>query len=57
MSFALYVLGYIIFVVGLTIGANMLHIPGRWIAVGDVVLIGLGIMMAVTGTRQRDSSH
>jgi hypothetical protein len=57
MSFAIYVVGFLIFVVGLSIGAHMLHVPPRWIAVGDLVLVGLGIMMAVTGTRQRDPSN
>jgi hypothetical protein len=56
MSFAIYVIGYVIFVVGVTIAANMLHVPPRWIAVGDLVLIGIGIMTGVSRTRQRDPS-
>jgi hypothetical protein len=50
------VIGYIIFIVGLSIGAHMLHVPPRWIAVVDVVLIGLGIVSAAKNTRQRDPS-
>ena len=56
MSFALYVLGYIIMVAGLAIGAHMLHVPPRWIAVGVMVLAGIGITSAVTATRHRDPS-
>jgi hypothetical protein len=57
MSFALYVVGFIVLIIGLSIGAHLLHVPPRWIAVGDIVLIGLGIITGVTGTRQRDPSR
>ena len=56
MSFALYAIGFVIFVIGISIAAHLLHVPPRWIAVGDITLIGLGIMSAVRGTRQRDPS-
>ena len=54
MSFGLYLVGYLIFVIGLAIGAHMLHMPPRWIGVGVLVLAGLGILKAVASTRQRD---
>ncbi|HYL74974.1 MAG TPA: hypothetical protein VEU96_12260 [Bryobacteraceae bacterium] len=57
MSFALYVVGFIILIVGLVMGANLMHVPERWIGVGVVVLIGLGILTGVTATRQKDSSN
>jgi predicted signal transduction protein with EAL and GGDEF domain len=57
MSFALYILGFIVLIVGLAVGANMMHIPPRWIGVGVLVLIGLGIVTGATATRQRDSSN
>jgi hypothetical protein len=56
MSFALYVIGFIILIIGLSYGAYLAHIPAHWIAVGDIVLIGLGIVTGVTGTRQKDPS-
>ncbi|HEV2688824.1 MAG TPA: hypothetical protein VGV35_09725 [Bryobacteraceae bacterium] len=56
MSFALYVVGFIVLIVGLVMGANLMHVPERWIGVGVVVLIGLGILTGVTATRQKDSS-
>ena len=56
MSFALYVIGFIIFIVGLSIGAHLLHVPPRWIAVSDIVLIGLGILSGAKNTRQKDPS-
>lgn len=55
MSFGIYLLGYIILIVGLAIGANMMHMPPRWIGVGVLIFIGIGIISAVTATRTRDS--
>ena len=57
MSFALYTIGFVIMIVGLIYGATLLHIPTNWIVVGTIVLLGLGIVMAVTSTRQRDPSN
>lgn len=57
MSFALYIVGYIILIVGLAIGAHLAHVPPRWIGVGAIVMIGLGLVHAVADTRQRDSSN
>jgi hypothetical protein len=56
MSFALYIVGFIVLIVGLAYGAHLMHIPPRWIGVGVLVLIGLGVVTGVTHTRQRDSS-
>jgi hypothetical protein len=57
MSFGLYIVGFIVLIVGLSIGAYLLHVPAQWIGVGVVVLIGLGILSGVTTTRQRDPSQ
>jgi hypothetical protein len=56
MSFGIYIVGYIILIIGLTIGANMLHLPPKWILVGVLCLVGVAIMHGVTATRQRDPS-
>jgi hypothetical protein len=56
MSFGLYIVGFIVLIVGLAIGAHLAHVPNQWIGVGVVVLAGLGILKAVTHTRQRDPS-
>jgi len=56
MSFGLYIVGFIVLIVGLALGAYLMHIPAQWIGVGIVVLIGLGILTGVTTTRQRDPS-
>ncbi|HUG37316.1 MAG TPA: hypothetical protein VML54_10225 [Candidatus Limnocylindrales bacterium] len=45
--------GFAILIVGLAIGANMLHVPPKWIAVGALVLIGIGIVTGVTHARHK----
>ena len=56
MSFGLYIVGFIVMIIGLAFGAHLLHVPPKWIGVGIVVLIGLGILTGVTTTKQRDPS-
>ena len=54
MSFAIYILGFLIVIGGLTYGAHLAHVPERWIVVGVIVLAGLGILTGVTSTRHKD---
>jgi hypothetical protein len=56
MSFGLYLLGYIVLIIGLAIGAHLMHVPPRWIGVGVIVMIGIGILTGVTRTRRPDPS-
>lgn len=56
MSFGLYLLGYVILIIGLALGAHLLHVPPRWIGVGVIVMIGIGILTGVTSTRRPDPS-
>lgn len=53
-SFQTYLLGYIILVIGLAIGAYLLGLPTIWIAVATIVLIGIGIIAATGRTKPRD---
>jgi hypothetical protein len=54
MTFGLYVVGFLIFIGGLIYGAVLMHVPQRWIVVGAVVLLGLGIFTGAKATRQKD---
>jgi len=54
MSFAIYLVGYLVLIVGLAIGAHLLHVPQQWIGVGALCLIGIAIVHGVTATRQKD---
>jgi hypothetical protein len=54
LSFTIYSIGYAIVIIGLIYAAHLMHIPAHWIAVGAVVLLGVGILSAVKATRQKD---
>lgn len=56
MSFGLYILGYVILIAGLGLGAYYMHIPAHWVTVGVLVLIGIGVASGVAKTRQKDPS-
>ena len=57
MSFGIYLVGFIVMIIGLATGAYLLHVPLQWIGVGVLVMVGLGILLGVTTTRQRDPSN
>ena len=56
MSFGIYIAGYIILIIGLAIGANMLHLPPKWIGVVILCMVGVAILHGVTATRQKDAA-
>jgi len=56
MSFGIYMVGFLVLVIGLALGAYMMHIPAQWIGVGVVCMVGLGILLGVTNTKQKDPS-
>jgi hypothetical protein len=56
MSLLIYLIGYAIFVAGLGLGAYYLHVPPRWIGVGVLVFVGLGVAGGVAKTRTKDPS-
>lgn len=53
-SFAIYLIGIIIVIGGLAYIAVLAYVPNQWIVGGVVVLLGLGILGAVTKTRRKD---
>lgn len=55
-SFATYLIGFIILVIGLAAGAFLLNVPTSWILVGVIVLLGIGVLMATSRTKTRDVS-
>lgn len=54
MSFALYLLGFIIVIAGLAWGAMVAGVPQTYILIGAVVLFGIGLLSAVKRTRPKD---
>ena len=56
-SLAIYIVGFIILIGGLAYGASMAGLATQWIVVGVLVLMGIGVVLGVTRTRQKDPSH
>lgn len=53
-AFMLYVIGFFFLLAGLVYGAYLVHIPQTWIIVGTLVVVGIGVMSAVSHTKRRD---
>ena len=53
-SFATYLIGFIILVIGLAWAAILLNVPPIWVGVGVVALLGIGLMMATRREKPRD---
>lgn len=54
MTFGLYLLGFVIVIIGLAWGASALGVAPLWIGIGALVLLGIGIFSGATRTRQKD---
>jgi hypothetical protein len=53
-SFGIYVIGFVIVIVGLALAANMLGVPGTWIGIGIIVLVGIAVLTGVSRTKRPD---
>lgn len=53
-SLAIYLLGIVVLIGGLAYGASLAGLATQWIVVGAVVLLGIGIVTAVSRTRSKD---
>ena len=53
-SFGIYLIGFIILIVGLAIAASLLGAPSLCIGVGVIVLIGIGVLTGVSRTKRPD---
>lgn len=47
-SSQIYLVGFVVVIVGLAIAAYLLNVPPVWIAVGIIVLVGVAIMAAAS---------
>lgn len=54
MSFMLYLVGFIVFIAGLAWLATVMGVSQTYIMIGAVILLGIGIVTAVTRTRTKD---
>ena len=48
MSFAIYLLGFVILIGGLAYGASMAGLSTQWIVVGALVVLGMGVALPLT---------
>ncbi|MEO5698125.1 MAG: hypothetical protein ABIQ60_13440 [Burkholderiaceae bacterium] len=56
MSFALYLLGFVVFIGGVAWGMVTAGVPQLYVAIVCVILVGLGIVTGVSKTRSKDPS-
>ncbi len=54
-SLSVYLVGFLVLTAGLAMGAHLAGVPTAWIGAGGIVMLGLGILLAVTKTRMRDT--
>lgn len=54
-SYALYVIGYAILIAGLAWAAHLLGVSNTWVAVGAIVLLGIGVITGVSRARRPDT--
>ena len=55
-NFAIYLIGIVLVTCGLAWTANKLGAPPIWIIIGAIIIIGMGIMAAVSKTRLKEKS-
>jgi hypothetical protein len=53
-SFSIYLIGFVVVIVGLALAANLLGVPTTWIVIGVIVLLGLAILSGVSRTKRPD---
>ncbi len=56
MSFALYLVGFIIFVAGVAWALVTAGVPSLYVGIGTVILLGIGMFTGVSRTRGKDPS-
>jgi apolipoprotein N-acyltransferase len=53
-SFGIYVIGFIIVIVGLALAAHLLGVSSTWIGIGIIILVGIAILSGVSKTKRPD---
>ena len=54
MNTVIYLVGTLIVIGALAYGASIMGVDAVWIGIGAAVCVGLGVMTAVTHTRQKE---
>ena len=56
MSFALYIIGFVIVIVGVAWALIAAHVSTLYVMITCVILLGVGILTGVTKMRSKDTS-
>ena len=56
MSFAIYLVGFVLLTGGVAWGLVTAGVPSLYVAIACVILVGLGIISGVSKTRTKDPS-
>ena len=54
-SFGVYLIGFIILIIGLAFGAYLAGAPPVWIGVGVICLVGIAVLLGVTKTTRKET--
>ena len=54
MSFPIYLIGFLLVIVGVAWGLSVAGIPMLYIVIACVIMVGIGILSGVAKTRQKD---
>ncbi len=57
MSFALYLIGFLIFIAGVAWALVVAGLSVIWVTIISVIMLGLGILTGVSRTRRRDPAE
>jgi len=56
MSFGLYLFGTVLLIAGVVYVCHLAHVPSHWVVAIAILLLGAGVMGAVSSTRHKDPS-
>ena len=56
MSFAIYLVGFLIFIGGVAWGLVIMGVPQLYVGIACLILLGLGVITGVSRTRSKDPS-
>ena len=56
-SLSIYLVGVLVVTAGLAMLAHLAGVPTAWIGAGGVIALGVGILTAVSKTRERDHAR
>lgn len=54
MSYALYILGFIILIAGLALAAQALGVPNTWIVIGIIIVVGIAVISIASNMQERN---